>query len=163
MHSELSNTKVNLIPNLFSLLLFFPLDPSTGRFPHSVSRSACLQSTTISKPWSWSDITLRFWDLTEVWVIGVQSRWLCQRLYFLLYASAIWELIEFYLSSVLLFSTQFRSEERGGQPGANLGLQRDYCLLIYLQLNFSLVIFTASVTPSLQLSDRQKEKENMMF
>lgn len=100
--------------NLLSFLYCFSslqIPPQVGFLP--VSRSACLPSTTISKPWSWSDITLRFGDLTEVWVIAGQSRSLCRGLYFLLYACAIWELIEFYLSSVLLFSGLFRREKRG--------------------------------------------------
>lgn len=47
-----------------------------------------------------------------------------------------------------------RREERG-QPGANLGLQRDYCLLIYSQLNFSAVMVIAYSIPQCSRSVKE--------
>lgn len=49
-----------------------------------------------------------------------------------------------------------------GQPGAHLGLQRDYCLLIYSQFNFSVLIFTASIifnAPSTALGRKERKPQ----
>lgn len=160
MYSELYNTEVNLIPNLFSLLLFsLQIPPQVGFLTRLEVCMPSIHHTHKALKLIWHYI-----KILGFWVIAGQSRCLCQGLYFLLYACAIWELIEFYLSSVLLFSVLFRTEERGERAaGANVGLQRDYCLLIYSQLNCSVVIFPASIPPPIQLWKGKRGNQSWLF